>query len=97
MHRIALLLTAAILAHPARAETTMCQSINGKTTCTHAEGSLSCVTINGDTRCTSSEADTSLRSAQTPRPDIQMDPDGRLHVRTPDGTVIDIPALESRP
>lgn len=90
MLRLALLLTMACAA--AHADTEICQSVNGRTTCTHASGNVSCTTINGETRCTTIEPDQvqpesptmpdlSMPDITMPGIDIRQGTDGRLRVR----------------
>lgn len=93
MYRIALLLTMAVIAHHAHADTTLCQSINAHTTCTHATGNVSCTSINGETRCTAIEPDQSVNPPQMPDitlPGLFRHDHGRLRVRSGD-TEVDVP------
>ncbi|HLO78116.1 MAG TPA: hypothetical protein VK196_16805 [Magnetospirillum sp.] len=82
-------------AHLARADTDLCQTINGRTTCTHAGGNVRCTTLNGETRCTAletpdlAEPPADLPAITVPGVDIRSE-DGRLHVRA-GGTVVDVP------
>lgn len=86
MYRLALLLTMACAA--AHADTELCQSLDGRTTCTRMSGNVSCTTINGETRCT--RLPDGDRQAEPPPPvmpdlalpdlDIRQD-SGRLRVR----------------
>ncbi len=76
----------------ARADTEVCQTVNGRTTCTHAEGNVSCISINGETRCTPAHPD----SLKQPMPDMTMpgvevrEENGRTKV-TAGGTEIWLP------
>jgi hypothetical protein len=94
MHRIALLLTMAVIAHHAHADTTICQGIDGHTTCTHATGNVRCTSINGETRCTAVEPQQSVTPPDLPDitlPGIDIHHDhGRLRVRS-GNTEVEVP------
>lgn len=93
MHRLALLLTMACVA--AHADTEICQSVNGRTTCTHASGNVSCTTVNGETRCTpiapeqAAPEPPALPELTLPGIDIHQDDNGRLRVRAA-GTTVEV-------
>lgn len=92
MMRLALLLTLACAA--AHADTEICQTVNGRTTCTHATGNLACVSVNGETRCTrldgqSTQAPPTLPDIAAPGVDIRQE-NGRLRVRA-GGIGIEVP------
>lgn len=94
MTRLALTLVFALGCTAAQADTEICQSVNGRTTCTQAEGNVSCVTINGETRCTRPDPDRvqppqSLPDIAAPGVDIRSE-DGRLRLRA-GGTEILLP------
>lgn len=95
MLRLAVLLTMACAA--AHADTEICQTVNGQTTCTRASGNVSCTTINGETRCTPIEPEQMDPQDEPPLPelplpgiDIRQDKHGRLHVRA-GGTSVELP------
>lgn len=94
MHRLALLLTMACVA--AHADTEICQSVNGRTTCTQASGNVSCTTLNGETRCTPIAPEQAvpppppLPDLAMPGIDIRQDDNGRLRVRAA-GTSVEVP------
>lgn len=80
MTRPALLALAVLLAASglARAESqvTACQTVNGKTTCTRAEGNVSCLTKDGETHCTELKEE-----------DL-AEPDGELVLDLDSGTIL---------
>lgn len=94
MHRLALLLTLACAS--AHADTEICQSVNGRTTCTHASGNVSCTTVNGEIRCTPIDPEQAvpepppLPDLTMPGVEIRQDSDGRLRVRAA-GTSVELP------
>lgn len=83
MTRLAALSLAMLaLSGAARADTEICQTVNGRTTCVHATGNVSCTTINGETRCKQIDPDEGEPLPEITIPGVDFRRDGdRLHVQ----------------
>lgn len=90
----------ALGAAQARADSEICQSINGRTTCVHSTGNVSCTSINGETHCTQldpNQIEPEPMPAPLPQingpeitvPGVNIRRDGdRLHVQAGDTDVV---------
>jgi len=80
-----------LLSTAALADTEICQTVNGRTTCTRAEGNVSCVTINGETQCTPIDPDKPPPLPEISMPGVEVRQEGGRTVIIAGGTEVTLP------